>query len=139
MRRMTKLLLALPLIAGTTLATLPTAEAYPGGWGHPGWGRPGWGGPRWGGPPHGYWGPRREWHRGPSGGAIAGALIGGLAVGALAGAALSSGPPPVAYAPPPPPPPPMGYAVPVVPVVPMAPVAPVAPGYYAPGGYYSGW
>ncbi|MFT9017523.1 hypothetical protein [Acetobacter malorum] len=41
MRRMTKLLLALPLIAGTTLATLPAAEAHPGG----GWGRPGWGGP----------------------------------------------------------------------------------------------
>ncbi|WP_281702094.1 hypothetical protein [Acetobacter malorum] len=36
MRRMTKLLLALPLIAGTTLATLPAAEAHPGG----GWGRP---------------------------------------------------------------------------------------------------
>ncbi|GAN68152.1 hypothetical protein [Acetobacter orleanensis] len=136
MRRMTKLLLALPLIAGTTLTTLPAAEAHPGGWGRPGWGGPGWGGPP---PPRGYWGggPRRYWHRGPGGGAIAGALIGGLAVGALAGAALGGGGPPIAYAPPPPPPPPpMGYAVPVMPVV---PVAPVAPGYYAPGGYYSGW
>nr|WP_298797251.1 hypothetical protein [uncultured Acetobacter sp.] len=134
MRRMTKLLLALPIIAGTALATMPPAEAHPGG----GWGRPGWGGPP---PPRGgYWGggPRRGWHRGPGGGAIAGALIGGLAVGALAGAAMNSGPPPVAYAPPPPPPPAMGYAVPVVPAMPMATV-PVAPGYYASGSYYSGW
>ena len=43
------------------------------------------------------------WHRrGPSGGAVAGAIIGGLALGALAGAAVAAPPPPVYYAPPPP-------------------------------------
>ncbi|CEF55342.1 hypothetical protein [Acetobacter ghanensis] len=128
MRRMTQFLMALPVIAGMSLAALPAAQAQPGRWGGPGWGRggPGWGGPR---------------HHG-EGGAIAGALIGGLAVGALAGAAMNSGPggyygygyaPPP---PPPPPPPPRAYMVPVAPAVPVGP-----PGYYyaAPGGYYSGW
>ena len=45
MRRITNLFLALPLVAGTLLATVPAAPAYPGG---SGWGR---GGPHWGGPP----------------------------------------------------------------------------------------
>ncbi|WP_043829162.1 hypothetical protein [Muricoccus aerilatus] len=47
------------------------------------------------------------WHRrGPSGGAIAGGIIGGLALGAIAGAAIAApprayyAPPPVAYYPP---------------------------------------
>lgn len=80
MRRMTQFLMALPVIAGLGLAALPSAQAQPGRWGGggPGWGR---GGPGWGG----------HHHHG-DGGAIAGALIGGLAVGALAGAAMSDGP-----------------------------------------------
>ncbi|MBS0965483.1 hypothetical protein JK165_05115 [Acetobacter okinawensis] len=128
MRRMTQFLMALPVIAGLGLAALPSAQAQPGRWGGggPGWGR---GGPGWGG----------HHHHG-DGGAIAGALIGGLAVGALAGAAMSDGPRGYGYGygyappPPPPPPPPRVY---MVPVAPMGP----PPGYYyaAPGGYYSGW
>ncbi|MFT9061946.1 MAG: hypothetical protein ABF450_11010, partial [Acetobacter orientalis] len=54
MRRITKLFLALPLVAGTLLATVPAAQAYPGGYG---WGG---GGPHWGGPP-----PRGPWGGGP--------------------------------------------------------------------------
>ncbi|MGO3518552.1 MAG: hypothetical protein ACTINM_08715 [Acetobacter cibinongensis] len=46
MRRLTKTLLALPLIAGTLLATVPAAQAHPGG--PYGWGG---GGRHWGGPP----------------------------------------------------------------------------------------
>lgn len=127
MRQITKLLMALPVIAGLGLASVPAAQAQPGPhmMGGPGWG----GGPRGGpgGPRGGYY-----HHRGPGGGAIAGALIGGLAVGALAGATMAGGPP-VAYAPPPPPPPP-AYVVPAVPVMPGP-----GYGYYGPRGYYQTW
>ena len=64
------------------------------------------------------------WHRrGPGGGAVAGAIIGGLALGAIAGSAYAAPrayyappPPPVAYYPAPPvyyaPPPPVAYYAP---------------------------
>ncbi|MGD7068848.1 hypothetical protein [Acetobacter sp. AAB5] len=134
MRQITKLLMALPVITGLGLASVPMAQAQPGPhmMGGPGWGggpRGGPGGPGWGGPRGGYY-----HHRGPGGGAIAGALIGGLAVGALAGATIAGGPP-VAYGPPlPPPPPPTAYVVPAVPVMPGP-----GYGYYGPRGYYQAW
>ncbi|MFC7552540.1 hypothetical protein ACFQU7_10125 [Pseudoroseomonas wenyumeiae] len=68
------------------------------------------------------------WHRrGPSGGAVAAGIIGGLAVGALvAGAAQAAPPPPpVYYAPPPPP---VYYAPPVAYYAPPPPPR----AYYAP-------
>lgn len=63
------------------------------------------------------------------GGAVAGGIIGGMALGAVAGMAMANSPPPprVVYAPPPPP----VYVAPA----PYA-VVPAAPVY---GSYYGGW
>ncbi|MBV1838029.1 hypothetical protein [Acetobacter estunensis] len=127
MNRHLRTLLILPALLGALAGTaaLPaTAHAQPwrGGPGSPGWG----GGPRWGGPGPGEW---RHHHSRGEGGLVAGGIIGGLAVGTLAGMAIANSPPPaMVYAPPPPPPPP-AY---VVPAYPVAPVAPVYGGY---GGY----
>ncbi|WP_376095455.1 hypothetical protein ACE7GA_03085 [Roseomonas sp. CCTCC AB2023176] len=65
------------------------------------------------------------WHRrGPAPGAVAAGIVGGLALGAIAGAAVAA-PPPVYYAPPPPP---VYYA--------PAPVYAPPPVYYAPPPVY---
>lgn len=58
------------------------APAAAGDWGHPGYGRPHWGG-GYGGY-HGNWGGRGGWG---NGGAAAAAALGGLALGAVVGAA----------------------------------------------------
>ncbi|EHL97621.1 hypothetical protein HMPREF9946_04060 [Acetobacteraceae bacterium AT-5844] len=81
------------------------------------------------------------WRRGPSSGAVVAGVVGGLALGALAGAALASpAPPPRAYYAPPPPPP-AYYAPPVAYYAPPPPPPPVVvyetrPRVYYPRSYY---
>ncbi|MCH4092626.1 hypothetical protein [Acetobacter sp.] len=131
MNKYLRSLVAIPALLGLVAGsvTLP-AHAHAQHWG---------GGPRggWGGGRHGGWG--GGWGGGPGwrhhdrwgGGAIAGGIIGGMALGAVAGMAMANSPPPprMVYAPPPPPPPvyvaPAPYAV--VPAVPVY------------GSYYGGW
>ena len=119
-------LFAVPVLLGlmTSSVVLPSvAHAQPWGGGH---GR--WAGPMRGGPgPGPGWHRHREWGRG----AVVGGVLGGLALGTVAGMAIANSGPPVAYGPPPPPPPVYVAPAPYV-------VVPVAPAYGGYGGY-SGW